>query len=102
PALAALGFGVSLIALGPGSSTARLLAYTFSAFALAAIVLEFARGTRARKALGAPSWWSAFSGLVARNRRRYGGYVVHAAVVLLAIGVAGSSASGATKIQPFR
>ncbi|HEY3541742.1 MAG TPA: cytochrome c-type biogenesis CcmF C-terminal domain-containing protein, partial [Gaiellaceae bacterium] len=30
--------------------------------------------------------------LVARNRRRYGGYVVHAAVVLLAIGVAGSSA----------
>jgi cytochrome c-type biogenesis protein CcmF len=27
-----------------------------------------------------------------RNRRRYGGYVVHAAIVLLAIGVAGSSA----------
>ena len=70
--------------------------------ALAAIVLEFTRGTRARKALGAPSWWSAFSGLVARNRRRYGGYVVHAAVVLLAIGVAGSSAYGATKIQRFQ
>jgi cytochrome c-type biogenesis protein CcmF len=29
---------------------------------------------------------------VGRNRRRYGGYVVHAAVVLLAVGVAGSSA----------
>jgi cytochrome c-type biogenesis protein CcmF len=29
---------------------------------------------------------------VAHNRRRYGGYVVHAAIVLLAIGVAGSSA----------
>ena len=28
---------------------------------------------------------------MARNRRRYGGYVVHAAIVLLAIGVAGSS-----------
>jgi cytochrome c-type biogenesis protein CcmF len=27
-----------------------------------------------------------------RNRRRYGGYVVHAAVVLLALGIAGSSA----------
>jgi len=99
PAVAALAVGVILIALGAGSSTAGLLAYTFSAFALAAIVLEFARGTRARKALGAPSWWSAFSGLVARNRRRYGGYVVHAAVILLAIGVAGSSAYGATKIQ---
>jgi cytochrome c-type biogenesis protein CcmF len=102
PAVAALVAGVILIALGAGSSTAGLLVYTFSAFALAAIVLEFARGTRARKALGAPSWWSAFSGLVARNRRRYGGYIVHVAVILLAIGVAGSSAYGATKIQQFR
>jgi len=30
--------------------------------------------------------------LIGRNRRRYGGYVVHAAIVLLAIGIAGSSA----------
>ena len=39
---------------------------------------------------------------MARNRRRYGGYVVHFAIVLLAIGLAGSSAYGATKIQRFR
>jgi cytochrome c-type biogenesis protein CcmF len=102
PAVAALVAGGILIALGAGSSTPGLLAYTFSIFALAAIVLEFVRGTRARKALGAPGWWGAFSGLIARNRRRYGGYVVHAAIVLLAIGVAGSSAYGATKIQRFR
>ena len=102
PAVAAVATGAILIALGGGSSLAGLLTYTFSAFALAAIVVEFARGTRARKALGAPSWWNAFSGLVARNRRRYGGYVVHVAVVLLAIGIAGSSAYGATKIQHLR
>ena len=54
--------------------------------------MEFARGTRARKALGATSWPGAFSSLIARNRRRYGGYVVHASIVLLAIGIAGSSA----------
>jgi len=29
--------------------------------------------------------------LVGRNRRRYGGYIVHAAIVLIAIGVAGSA-----------
>ncbi|HEY3205989.1 MAG TPA: heme lyase CcmF/NrfE family subunit [Gaiellaceae bacterium] len=102
PSVVAIAAGVLLIALGAGSSTAGLLAYTLSIFALAAIVLEFARGTRARKALGAPGWWAAFSGLIARNRRRYGGYIVHAAIVLLAIGVAGSSAYGATKIQRFR
>src|SRR5256885_1889124 len=56
------------------------------------VALEFARGTSARRALGGVGWGGAFTSLVARNRRRYGGYVVHAAIVLLAIGVAGSSA----------
>ena len=73
-----------LLALGFGSSWAGLLAYTFSAFVLASIVLEFVRGrAAARRDLPARS---------RRNRRRYGGYLVHAAVVLLAIGIAGSSA----------
>jgi len=92
PAAAALVTGAALLALGAGSSTPGLIAYTFSSFVLASIVLEFARGARARRALGAGSWPAALGELVARNRRRYGGYVVHASVVLLAIGVAGSSA----------
>jgi cytochrome c-type biogenesis protein CcmF len=50
---------------------------------LATIVVELVRGTRATGSLVQ---------LVARNRRRYGGYIVHAAIVLLAIGIAGSSA----------
>src|SRR6266516_972116 len=102
PTAVALLAGAILLALGAGSSLPGLVAYTFSAFVLAAIVLEFARGTRARRALGSESWLGAFSSLVGRNRRRYGGYVVHAAVVLLAIGVAGSSAYGATKIRHLR
>jgi cytochrome c-type biogenesis protein CcmF len=84
--------GIVLLVLGAGSSVPGLIAYTFAAFVGATIVLEFVRGTRARKALGAASWPGAFSSLIARNRRRYGGYVVHAAIVLFAIGVAGSSA----------
>jgi cytochrome c-type biogenesis protein CcmF len=92
PTLFALATGAVLLALGAGSSIPGLVAYTFSAFVLATIVLEFARGTRARKALGATTWLGAFGSLISRNRRRYGGYVVHASIVLLAIGVAGSSA----------
>src|SRR5438270_10883839 len=83
PFAAAVVTGVVLLALGFGSSWPGLLAYTFSAFVGASIVLEFVRG---RAAAG-----SVFR-LIARNRRRYGGYVVHAAIVLLAIGIAGSSA----------
>jgi cytochrome c-type biogenesis protein CcmF len=92
PTGVALATGAVLLVLGAGSSIPGLVAYTFSAFVLTTIVMEFARGTRARKALGAPSWLGAFTSLITRNRRRYGGYVVHAAVVLFAIGVAGSSA----------
>ena len=92
PTAVALLTGAGLLALGAGSSLPGLVAYTFSAFVATTIVMEFARGTRARKALGAASWPEAFASLVSRNRRRYGGYVVHAAIVLLAVGIAGSSA----------
>jgi len=93
PAVAAVATGVALIATGFGSSTPGLLAYTFSAFVAASIVLEFVRGRRATGSL---------LRLVARNRRRYGGYVVHAAVLSLAIGVAGSSAYQTVREQALR
>ncbi len=92
PLAAAVAAGAALLVAGAGSSRVGVIAYTFSVFVLASIVLEFARGTSARRALGGVGWLGAFSSLVARNRRRYGGYIVHAGVVLLAIGVAGSSA----------
>ena len=92
PAGIALGVAVVLLALGAGSSPVGLLAYTFSAFVLGSIGYEFVRGTRARRELEGGSLLWAFSSLVGRNRRRYGGYIVHAAIVLLAIGVVGSSA----------
>ncbi|MDP9491497.1 MAG: heme lyase CcmF/NrfE family subunit [Actinomycetota bacterium] len=92
PLGAALVTGAALAAAGAASSPAGLIAYSFSAFVLAAIVLEFARGTRARAALTGDWSGHALLGLIAHNRRRYGGYVVHASVVLFAIGVAGSSA----------
>jgi len=83
PFVVAVVTGVVLLALGFGSSWPGLLAYTFSAFVGASIVLEFVRG---RSAAGG------IFRLIGRNRRRYGGYIVHAAILLLAIGIAGSSA----------
>jgi cytochrome c-type biogenesis protein CcmF len=95
----AVATGLVLLALGAGSSVPGLVGYTFCAFVLASIGLEFARGTRARRSLTASSWPAAFAELVGRNRRRYGGYVVHASIVLLAIGVIGSSAYDTTREQ---
>jgi cytochrome c-type biogenesis protein CcmF len=92
PLGAAVVAGIALLAAGAGSSRIGVIAYTFSVFVLASIALEFIRGTAARKALGGVGWAAAFSSLIARNRRRYGGYVVHASVVLLAIAITGASA----------
>jgi cytochrome c-type biogenesis protein CcmF len=91
--------GALLLLLGAGSSKIGLVAYTFAAFVLASIVYEFARGTRARHALSGGSWFAAFFELVGRNRRRYGGYIVHASIVLLAIGIVGSSAYDTVREQ---
>ena len=93
PLAVTIACGVALAAAGAGSSRAGLIAYTFCAFVLATIVLELVRGTRATGSL---------LQLVARNRRRYGGYVVHAAIVLLAIGIAGDGAYGRTTEQALR
>src|SRR3954471_23411193 len=89
PTAVAMLVGSALAAHGDASSVYGLVAYSFAAFVLAAIALEFVRGTRARRSLDRCSWPTAVVGLVARNRRRYGGYVVHAAVAMLAIGIAG-------------
>ena len=61
-------------------------------FVTACILGEFWRGTKVRHALGGVSWPGALRALVARNRRRYGGYLVHLGVVVLFVGFAGSQA----------
>ena len=45
--------------------------------------------------------WRSLFQLVARNRRRYGGYIVHASIVLLAIGIVGSGAYGTEREVPL-
>jgi cytochrome c-type biogenesis protein CcmF len=45
----------------------------------------------------AENYLKAFWGLIGTNRPRYGGYIVHIAIVLIAIGVIGSSFYGVEK-----
>jgi cytochrome c-type biogenesis protein CcmF len=84
--------GLGLFLLGYGDHPAGAAAYSLSVFVAVAIVLEFARGTSARKALAGGSWPGAFVSLVNRNRRRYGGYIAHLAVVIFVIGATGATA----------
>jgi cytochrome c-type biogenesis protein CcmF len=92
PALAGAGAGLVLVvATDAGRSPWALALFAFAAFALTGLAQEFWRGAAARRSLSGGSMPAALVGMVSRNRRRYGGYVVHAGVAVLLIGVAASS-----------
>lgn len=77
-----------LAALGMRNGYA-LVSYLLAAFVAATIVQEFTKGVGARRAIHGESLPLAFARLVARNRRRYGGYIVHAGIVMLFAAFAG-------------
>jgi cytochrome c-type biogenesis protein CcmF len=66
-----------------------VVAMGLGAFVAATIVQEFARGTGARRRQYGEAYPLAFARLIARNRRRYGGYIVHAGIVILFVAFAG-------------
>ena len=68
-----------------------LLGVAVSAFAGVSVLQEWVRGALARRRAAGETLPLAFARLIASNRPRYGGYVVHLAVVMLAFGVIGSS-----------
>jgi cytochrome c-type biogenesis protein CcmF len=84
-----------LVALVAFTDTAHkpwaLALFVFAAFALTGLAQEFWSGAAARRKLTDESMPAATVGLVTRNRRRYGGYIVHAGVAVMLIGIAASS-----------
>jgi cytochrome c-type biogenesis protein CcmF len=66
-----------------------IVALSLGAFVLGTVVQEFVRGVAARHRQYSEGWWLAFGRLIARNRRRYGGYIVHVGIVVLFVAFAG-------------
>jgi cytochrome c-type biogenesis protein CcmF len=73
-------------------STPSLIMFCFVAFVLAVVGQEFWRGASARRNMTGEAWPRALVRLTGRNRRRYGGYLVHVGIAVLFGGVAASSA----------
>jgi cytochrome c-type biogenesis protein CcmF len=80
-----------LLAAGVERRVTALAMFSLGAFVLAVVGQEFARGVRARRAVANEGVPRAAVSLVRRNRRRYGGYIVHVGVIVLLVGVAASS-----------
>ena len=65
------------------------VALTLAGFTAGTLFQEFARGTTARRRMYGESLPLAFGRLVARNRRRYGGYIVHLGMLIYFVAFAG-------------
>jgi cytochrome c-type biogenesis protein CcmF len=66
-----------------------IMALSLAGFVAGTIVQEFWRGVRARRRMHGESVPLAFTRLIARNRRRYGGYLVHVAVLIYFVAFSG-------------
>jgi cytochrome c-type biogenesis protein CcmF len=91
PIAAALGTLLVLVIAGAAHKAFATAMFCCAAFVFGSIGQEFARGARARRAMAGEALPLALLALVRRNRRRYGGYIVHLGIAVLFVGVAASS-----------
>ena len=92
PVILALAVLIAIAILGIRNPY-PLVAFALFTLVTAGILQEWIRGTRSRNTRG-ESYPRAFVALITSNQPRYGGYVVHLAVVVLGVGIVGSSFYG--------
>jgi cytochrome c-type biogenesis protein CcmF len=90
PVIAGVLAALILRVVGVGNALV-LLCMGLVVFVSGTMVLDFYRAVRARRRT-AVSWVNAAGGLLLQQNRRYGGFVVHLGVLVVALGVAGSQA----------
>jgi cytochrome c-type biogenesis protein CcmF len=89
PLLAGLLIGVLLYISGM-RGWVPLLAMTSATFVFMTILLEFLSAIRARGRMTGENPFRSLIMLFVKNRRRYGGYIVHIAIILIVIGFTGA------------
>jgi cytochrome c-type biogenesis protein CcmF len=88
----ALGIAGAAVVFALGvRSTLAVLSLALTLFVAATIAIDLVRATRARRRLG-EGVVTALGRLVTRHNRRYGGFVVHLGILVIALGVTGSQA----------
>ncbi|MDA1127276.1 MAG: cytochrome c biogenesis protein CcsA [Chloroflexi bacterium] len=90
PAVAGLATVAVLAALGLHKDYA-LIAFGLATFVTTGILMEWYRGTLSRHRGTGENYAAAFLHLIWANRPRYGGYIAHLAVVMVTLGIVGTS-----------
>jgi cytochrome c-type biogenesis protein CcmF len=90
PVLVGMGAAGFFRLLGTASAL-TVLTLALTAFTAAAVGVDFVRAVRARLRMG-ERVLPAAGGLLVRHNRRYGGFVIHVGILIVALGVMGSHA----------
>jgi cytochrome c-type biogenesis protein CcmF len=90
PVVGAILAGVLAVAFGAREIWA-ILALVACGFVMGTVSLEYFRGTRAKSRVTGKNPLVALGALVWGNKPRYGGYLVHLGIIVMAIGVVGST-----------
>ncbi|MFC1980107.1 heme lyase CcmF/NrfE family subunit [Chloroflexota bacterium] len=90
PLVGAVVLGIALFLLGIRERYA-IIAFVVVGLVLLTILYQWFRETKVRHRTKTENYLKAFWGLLRANRPRYGGYLVHIGILLIAVGVIGSS-----------
>ena len=86
-----VGFGAAMVSVALGATSfIPALAFGVCGMAAAGIAREWAKGTQVRHKKG-ESYPVAFTRLITSNRPRYGGYIAHIGIIMVAFAATGSS-----------
>ncbi|MEA3351435.1 MAG: heme lyase CcmF/NrfE family subunit [Chloroflexota bacterium] len=80
---------VAAVAAAGVSNPYALIGFFLVAIVIAVILYEYWRGAMARRRRHGENFFAALWSLTKRNRRRYGGYIIHLSMAMLAIGIIG-------------
>ncbi len=84
-------------------NVAGFIGFSVVAFVIAGIIQEYVRGVQTRRQAMGESLVPALVNLVRRNGRRYGGYIVHIGMLLIAMGIIGNEfyqSEGRANLRP--
>jgi cytochrome c-type biogenesis protein CcmF len=90
PTVAGLVGGVIFFIIGVRHFM-TLLTLILAVFAIGLVLGEVWRPVQARRQAHGEGWGRGLVNVVTKNRRRYGGYIVHLGIVIIAVGIALSS-----------
>jgi cytochrome c-type biogenesis protein CcmF len=92
PTVSGLVLGGVVVALGVRVWSSGIC-FALCGFVAGTIAQEYLRGANVRRTTSGADLLTAMVGLVGRNKRRYGGYIVHLGIVLMFLGFAGEGLS---------